>query len=335
MSLNVLITAGSRRVPLVRAFQRAVRTTGGGHVVVTDVNPLSPTVYVADRSYEVPLSTDAGYLPAIERICRDERVGLIVPTIDDELLLFAEVARRFAESGVHVAVSGPKTVGACNDKYQTWRVLSARGLPVAETYLPADLPSAPAFPLFIKPRVGRGSVGAFPVQNDRELAFFLQYVSDPVLQPYLTGPEFTIDVLADFTGRVLSSVPRERVVVRAGVVDRGRTVRNESLVSLGVLCAEALECVGAINIQCRVVNGQPVIFEINPRFSGGIPLTIAAGADFPHMLVQAVRGREVSPVIGRFRDGLWMTSYETSVFVPETASGFSSALGERIVPEVA
>jgi len=335
VSLNVLITAGSRRVPLVQAFQRAVRTTGGGRVVVTDVNPLSPTVYVADRSYEVPLSTDPGYLEAIERICTDERVSLVVPTIDDELLLFAEVTPRFADRGIRVAVSGPKTIGACNDKYQTWRVLSARGLPVAETYLPSDLPAAPSFPLFIKPRFGRGGVGAFPVRSDRELAFFVQYVADPVLQPYLNGPEFTIDVLSDFTGRVLSAVPRERVVIRAGVVDRGRTVRDEALVSLGALCAEALECVGAINIQCRIVNGQPVIFEINPRFSGGIPLTIAAGADFPHMLVQAARGREVSPAIGRFRDALWMTSYETSVFVPETAIGFSSALGERIVPEVA
>ncbi len=54
MSLNVLITAGSRRVPLVQAFQRALRATGGGSVIVTDVNPLSPAVYVADRSYSAP-----------------------------------------------------------------------------------------------------------------------------------------------------------------------------------------------------------------------------------------------------------------------------------------
>jgi carbamoyl-phosphate synthase large subunit len=335
VSLNVLITAGSRRVPLVQAFQRAVRATGGGRVVVTDVNPLSPTVYVADRSYEVPLSTDPEYLAAVERICAVERISLVVPTIDDELLTFAEASPRFADAGVRVAVSSPKAIGACNDKYQTWRVLSARGLPVAETFLPSDLPATPSFPLFIKPRFGRGGVGAFPIRDARELAFFLQYVADPVLQPYLNGPEFTIDVLSDFQGQVLSVVPRERVVIRAGVVDRGRTVRDESLLSLGALCAQALECIGAINIQCRIVDGRPVIFEINPRFSGGIPLTIAAGADFPHMLVQAARGREVSPVIGRFSDALWMTSYETSVFVPETAIGFTSSTAESSVPEVA
>jgi carbamoyl-phosphate synthase large subunit len=331
----VLITAGSRRVPLVQAFQRALRATGSGRVIVTDVNPLSPTVYVADRSYEVPLSTAPGYLEAIGRICAQERIGLVVPTIDDELSLFAEAAGRFSAAGVRVAVSSRTTVEVCNDKHLTCRALSALGLPVADTYLPTELPSTLEFPLFIKPRLGRGGVGAYAVRNDRELAFFLQYVSDPVVQPYLSGPEFTIDVLSDFSARVLSVVPRERVVIRAGVVDRGRTVRNDALIALGVRCAEALACVGAINIQCRLVGGTPVIFEINPRFSGGIPLTIAAGADFPLLLVQAARGREVPASIGDFRDALWMTSYETSVFVPETAIGFTSLVHERAVPEVA
>lgn len=335
MSLNVLVTAGSRRVPLVRAFQRAVRATGGGRVVVADVNPLSPTVYVADGAYEVPLSTAPDYLAAIERICHDEQIGLVVPTIDDELPLFADAAPRFAAAGIRVSVSPAATIAACNDKYETCRVLSARGLPVARTFLPSDLPNAAGFPLFIKPRVGRGGVGAFPVRNARELEFFLNYVGDPVLQPFLSGPEFTIDVCCDFGGRPLSVVPRERVVIRAGVVDRGRTVRDESLIALGVATVEGLPCIGAVNIQCRIVDGQPVIFEINPRFSGGIPLTIAAGADFPHMLVQLARDRRVRPALGRFQDGLWMTSYETAVFVAEAAIGFSPAAVERTVPEVA
>lgn len=332
MSLNVLITAGSRRVPLVQAFQRALRATGGGSVVVTDVNPLSPTVYVADRSYPAPLSTDASYLDVIFTICARERIGLVIPTIDDELAVFAAAEARFAAAGIRVAVSPLAAIDACNDKHATWQRLSVKGLPVAETYRPEDLPADPAFPLFIKPRLGRGGVGAFPVRDARELAFFLGYVADPVVQPYLHGSEFTIDVLSDFDGRVIASVPRERVVIRAGVVDRGRTVRDEGLIELGRASAEALGAVGAINIQCRVMNGQPTIFEINPRFAGGIPLTIAAGVDFPRLLVQMARGRRVEPMLGQFQDGLWMTSYETSVFIAESSIGFSP---EPLIAEVA
>jgi carbamoyl-phosphate synthase large subunit len=335
VSLNVLVTAGSRRVPLVQAFQKAVRAAGGGSVIVADVNPLSPTVYVADRSYGVPLSDDPAYLDAIAEICRTESIALIVPTIDDELTLFAEHTARFADLGIRVAVSPPTTTVVCNDKYSACRVLNEWGISAAETYLPSELPADPAFPLFIKPRYGRGGVGAFPVRDGHELEFFLAYVPDPVVQTYLAGPEFTIDVLCDFNGEPLSVVPRERVVIRAGVVDRGRSVRNTKLIDLGLACARALRFVGAVNIQCRLVEDRPVIFEINPRFSGGIALTIAAGADFPRLLVDLVRGRRVAPAIGRFQENLWMSSYEMSVFIPGAAVGFTAAAACRSIPEVA
>jgi len=335
VSLNVLVTAGSRRVPLVQAFQRAVRAAGGGSVIVTDINPLSPTVYVADRSYGVPMSNDRTYLDAIADICRTESIALVVPTIDDELTLFAENTARFADLGIRVAVSPPTTTVVCNDKYSACRVLNEWGISAAETYLPAELPADPAFPLFIKPRYGRGGAAAFPVCDSHELEFFLTYVPDPVVQTYLAGPEFTIDVLCDFNGEPLSIVPCERVVVRAGVVDRRRTVRHPKLIELGLACARALRFVGAINIQCRMVDDRPVIFEINPRFSGGIPLTIAAGADFPRLLIDVVRGRRVAPAIGRFQEHLWMSSYEMSVFVPDAAVGFTAASACRSIPEVA
>ena len=97
MSRNVLITAASRRVPLVQAFQRALTQSGeGGTVIVTDVNPLSPAVYVADRAFRVPLATEPGYIDDVLAIAVAEQVGLVVPTIDDELPLFGRAADRFA-----------------------------------------------------------------------------------------------------------------------------------------------------------------------------------------------------------------------------------------------
>ena len=99
------------------------------------------------------------------------------------------------------------------------------------------------------------------------------------------------------------------------MIDRGRTVKDSALIALAEACAAVLPFAGAVNIQCRVVDGRPVVFEINPRFSGGIPLTIAAGADFPAMLVRLAAGQRLMPSIGRFTDDLWMTNYETSVFL--------------------
>jgi carbamoyl-phosphate synthase large subunit len=313
---NILVTAGSRRVSLVQGFRNALRALGlPGAVIVTDVNPLSPAVHVADRAYRVPMSFEPRYLDEVHAICEAEQVRLVVPTIDDELPVFAAARDAFAARRVVVACSPEPANEICNDKFATCEHLRASGVSAAATFLPRSLPPDLPLPLFIKPRGGRGAVGAFHVRSRRELEFFLEYVPDPVVQEFLDGPEFTIDVLCDFDGRPLSIVPRERVVIRAGVIDRGRTVRDRRLIALAEQACAAIRFAGPLNVQCRMRRGEPAVFEINPRFSGGIPLTIQAGADFPEMLVRLALGRRVEPRIGSFRDGLWMTSFESSFFL--------------------
>ena len=322
-SLNILITAASRRVALIRAFGRALRRLGlGGNVITTDLNYLSPGLYFGDRHYIAPLTTDAGYIPLIKSICARENIGLLIPTIDDELPIFGKHRNEFEEAGVRVAVSGEETGRVCNDKHASYLFFRERGIPFARTWLPKELDrESLKYPLFLKPRGGRGGVGAFPIRNERELDFFLEYVQDAVIQEFLTGTEYTIDVLADFEGRVISVVPRERMVVRSGVSDRGRTFRHSGLTRLAVETAEALELRGAANIQVKLDGDDAVIFEVNPRFSGGIPLTIAAGADFPAWLIEMCRGQSPAPRVGDFDDGLLMACYEEALFMPSGTIG--------------
>ena len=80
---------------------------------------------------------------------------------------------------------------------------------------------------------------------------------------------------------------------------------------------------------------QPVVFEINPRFSGGIPLTIHAGADFPEMLLRLAMGRKVMPAVGNFRNDLWMTSFESSFFLDGETLGLSALNRDASIGEVA
>ncbi|MEQ1759067.1 MAG: ATP-grasp domain-containing protein [Vicinamibacterales bacterium] len=315
-SFNVLMTAGSRRVPLVQAFRTALRTLGlPGSVVVTDVNPLSPAVHVADRSYRVPMATEPDYLSEVLALCEAESIRLVVPTIDDELPIFGAARERFSARGTLVACSSEETALVCNDKFETCSRLRAAGVAAAETHLTSAMPKDLAPPLFIKPRIGRGGVAAFAIKTQRDLEFFPGYVPNAVVQEYLDGPEFTIDVLCDLQGVPVSIVPRERVVIRAGVMDRGRTVNDSRLIALAMQACAAIPFVGAINIQVRMRGNEPAIFEINPRFSGGIPLTIQAGADFPSMLIKMALGRQVAPMVGEFKKDLWMTSFESSFFL--------------------
>jgi spore coat polysaccharide biosynthesis protein SpsF (cytidylyltransferase family) len=256
-------------------------------VIATDVNAYSPAVHMADRAYRVPLATDPGYIEALLEICKAERVSLVVPTIDDELVVFGKARERFRQIGAFAACSSAATAEACNDKYETCVRLNALGVPAARTYRPHEIAASIEFPLFIKPRVGRGAVDAHIVRDGRDLAYYLGCIDDPIVQEYLSGPEFTIDVLCDQRGRPISIVPRERVVIRSGVIDRGRTVKSRPLMELAERVCEAFVFTGALNIQCRMRGSEAAVFEINgalfrrhrPDHRGGCRLSRAARAD--------------------------------------------------------
>src|SRR5438874_5455703 len=251
--INVLITAASRRVPLVRAFRDAVSKFGKGRVITTDINPLSPALYFGHKHHIVPLTTDRYYIPILESICDAEDVNLIIPTIDDELPIFGRALHRFDQLGIAVAVSNEKTSNTCNDKYEMYRFCQANGIETPRTRLADEVDfSELQYPIYVKPRFGRGSVNVFAVNNETQLRLFLNYVPDAIVQDNLIGAEFTIDVLSDFNARVISIVPRERLVIRAGVSDRGVTRRNEEIMVFARKLAERLQIVGPSIITCNV-----------------------------------------------------------------------------------
>src|SRR5262249_3534090 len=112
-------------------------------------------------------------------------------------------------------------------------------------------------------------------------------------------------------------VPRERLVIRAGVSDKGITRKHPEVMKFARDVAEQLKIVGPANIQCKWDGDRVSLIEVNPRFSGGIPLTIAAGADFPAWLVQLKGGIHLPAQLGVFQDGLAMMSFEESIFATE------------------
>jgi len=215
----------------------------------------------------------------------------------------------------YVLVSQTKITEICNDKYKLSKFLDKKDVLVADTYRPEDIQRRKVkYPLFIKPRSGKGSLNTFKIEDERDLEYLINKINKPVIQEFLEGPEYTIDVLADFSGRVLSVVPRERLKVRAGVTDCGITRKNELLMQAGKKICQTLGCIGPINIQGKIFNGKFVVIEINPRFSGGIPLTIASGANFPEMILKLMRGMKVESGIGSFIDGMVMVCHSEPEF---------------------
>jgi carbamoyl-phosphate synthase large subunit len=170
--------------------------------------------------------------------------------------------------------------------------------------------------LFIKPSNGSGSIKSFKVSNKNELIFFLQYVPSPIVQELAKGHEYTIDALSDLNGNVINAVPRRRIEVRAGEISKGVTIKDWRIIEATVNLLRHLGAIGPTTVQCFFDGDQIQFTEINPRVGGGIPLTIAAGANYPAQIIRMALGESVQPCIGEFVDDFYMFRYEEAIYLP-------------------
>jgi carbamoyl-phosphate synthase large subunit len=312
---SVLITSAARKVLLVRAFQEAARAAGAGQVLAADIDPLAAALRVADGARIVPRSDDPSFVPALLELCAADRVGLVVPTRDEELPVLAAARDRFSAAGTLVLVSAPEAVETCADKWRFGGAVRAAGLETPEVYASA---AEARFPAFVKPRHGKGGRGAARVTSQTELYMALAAVEgDALIQEFMPGPEFTIDVFLDLEGRPVSCVPRQRIAVVAGESVIARTVRDPELSAATLRLCEAVGLIGHVTVQAFRSAERIAFIEINPRYGGAANLGFRAGAPTPEWALALARGEAVEPRLDDYESGLLMLRFADDLFVRE------------------
>jgi len=312
--VNVLITSASRKVALVRAFRSAVGAVGGGEVYAGDISRHSPALFVADHAVIMPRSGSADFVDWLARFCKQHEIGLVVPTRDEELPLFARHAQAFLARGTRIAVSPAPTIALCQDKSGFFQFCAAKGFAAPRVLQPADI-GARDYPVFVKPSRGKGGRGAARADDATSLSMAIDSIDAPIVQEFCDLPEYTLDVFADFDGRVVSVVPRERIVLVGGESYVSRTRRDRILINRGRELAENIGLVGHGTIQCFYGGEEPKFIEINPRYGGAANLGFAAGHHTPEYLVRLTTGQSLAPMLGEFDDGLTMLRFTEDMFL--------------------
>jgi carbamoyl-phosphate synthase large subunit len=319
--VNVAFSSAGRRVELLKAFRDAYRNLGlTGNIIALDVDPLAPALQVADRAYIVPRLQEASFVPALIEICVRDKVQLIFPLTDRDIPILASRREEIERTDAKVVVVSSEAAQMTADKWLTIQFFQRLGLPTPQSWIPSGLdPERASYPLFIKPRMGSAGKGTYKVESRHELAFFTEYVSDPIVQEYLSGPEVTSDVICDLDGDLLGVVCRQRIEVRWGEVAKGVTIHNSEIIEGCARIARELPSVGPITVQCFLEKGRPRFTEINARFAGGVPLGIRAGLDAPRLLLARAAHLPVQiPPLGSYSVGLYMTRFDDSLFLTES-----------------
>ncbi|WP_421743371.1 ATP-grasp domain-containing protein [Cellulomonas sp.] len=293
--MRVLVTGagGPAGVAVIRSLQRR----GDVEVIAADMDRWASALYLVDAGsrHLVPAGRAADFVDVVRKLCLDERVDVLFPTVDVELPKLAAVRDELLADGTILASPSLSTLETCLDKLAL-AAACARTVRVPRTEL-IGTPQAVSgwdFPVIVKPRRGAGSRGIRLIGTQAELDAVHDAEEDLLVQELLPGDEYSVDVLAGLDGRVIAAVPRARLRVDSGVAVAGVTVHDDELVETASAVARAIGLTTVANVQLkRDVDGRPALLEVNPRFPGAMPLTIAAGVDMPSLTLDAVLGRPV------------------------------------------
>lgn len=318
MNHNILITSVGQRVALVRAFKETIiKYFPKAKVYTTDLNPrMAPAAYVGDGCFEVFPVTDPNYITQLLNLCTTHNVGLIVPTIDTELLVLSQNKSVFADNGIIVSISSYPFISVCRDKRITLDFFGKHNISVPKSIDKYN----PTFPLFAKPYDGSLSTNVHHIRTKNELTtslledqklIFMEYIDTNAYQ------EYTVDMYYGQDGKVKCIVPRERIKVRAGEINKGRTVKNGIVDYLKERLGYIEGCFGSICIQLFYHPERKDVLgiEINPRFGGGYPLTYMAGCNFPELLIKECFLEEKVEYFDDWKDNMLMLRFDDAIYV--------------------
>lgn len=282
------------------------------HIAGVDMQTRAVGSSFVDSFHTVPAGLDPVYPEKILEVARKENIDIIVPLNDDEVLALARKRDRFAQEGIVVLCSDTKAVERSLDKGKMLTFLREKGIPVPEFYLPSSIAEMdkavgllgyPEKDIVLKPVRGSGARGFWILtekKNGQDLILrerWLKRLPYPVVRSllaerlalppvvvmqYLRGPDFNIDVLA-WQGKTLYCIPIQRIVPDAGPVQVGHIVHDARVNAMVKPIIATFDFSYNINVEMAYPDeagqGNPLIYEINPRMSAPIAAHRAAGVN--------------------------------------------------------
>lgn len=309
MNANVLVTAvgGIVAQGIIKSLKLANLSDNSVvkyRITAGDMSAQAAGLYRCDNGILLPSATSTDYIESILKIARDEDMDAIYIGSDEELLIIGNSKKRIeSESKAKVLSSPIDVLTTARDKWKTFLFLRENNLPVAESALPADdekFVKEFGYPIVVKPREGYGSLYFYLVRCKSEMQQAMSNIEKAgwhaLLQEYLNenNTEYTSGVTIDRFGKyVMSSVSIQKILKNGqtykAFIDDYKEVRRSSEEAALKLGAR-----GAINIQAKLIENKPKIFEINPRFSATCPMRSVAGINEPDIVFRnSVLGEEI------------------------------------------
>jgi len=317
--MNILITSAGRRVSLVKSFKETIKSLKiESRVFITDLNPkTSPASYFADDSFEIGFFKDPDYIDDLLKICLNNNISIIIPTIDTELILLANAKLFFKSNGINIIISSNRIIEILEDKIATNTFFNTLNIKTPLIYNQKNL----KFPVFLKPLNGSNSKGIYKAEKISEIKPSDLVSKNMMILEYIDSAkydEYTIDIYYDKNSILKCAVPRIRLKVVGGESNQGITKKNKVL-DFVLKKFKFLEgAIGCLTLQVFSNKLNPIDIigiEINPRFGGGYPFSLNAGANFPEFIIREYVLNQKIDYFDNWKDNCLNIRYENEIIV--------------------
>lgn len=324
--MNILLTSAGRRAYIVDYFKQC----NGIEKVFASNSIYTIALKRADGYFLSPLIYNDNYIPSIIDFCKKNNITAVLSLFDVDLLVLAKNRRFFNDANIRLVLAPASFVEICNDKWKTYQFIISQNLKSPKTYLHAsDVKTAIAkgalsYPVIMKPRWGMASMGIYKVENDIELDVFTNKCKRDIFGSYLKfessmtpdetiiyqeimeGEEYGLDVINDLQGNYVGTFAKQKVTMRSGETDLGRTADSKPFESTAKTIAMFSQHEGILSVDCFKKGDDVFVIEMNCRISGHYPLSYLAGMNYPQQLVDWLNGKPTNPELMKFETELYI-----------------------------
>jgi len=301
-----------------------VRSLGrkGIDVVVGEEAPFATCFFsrYCTASFRHPsfVENPEGFLNCLEEVVLKHKPDdpdepyVLIP-VHKETWLVARNRERF-EPHIRLALSPYEDLQLVHDKGSLAKLAMELDITIPETLFFKNIDDVYrrvpdlAYPQFVKIRGGAAGVGVRKVNGPDELiktyrefveGYHLDPDDYPLVQAGVPGDDYCVTALfnqgepvASMTYRNIRAFPRD-----TGAGALRETARLEEAEESARRLLGHLNWHGIAELDYRKAqDGPPYLIEVNPRFFGGLPQSVAANVDYPYLLFRIACGEAVPPV---------------------------------------
>jgi carbamoyl-phosphate synthase large subunit len=300
--MKIFLPGAGGKIGHIRNFQELPDVE---KVIISDTNEWSYGHFVADKGYLLPPFASDDFFEKFYKLYEKEKFDVCIPIHDYSLYLFSKHRDDLAKLPFMLAINSKEVVDIVSDKIAIYKFFIANDVPTLKTYTVDEYLSGGKdnYPCFIKPRYiflrGTAQQLFMKIEDDRDLEYALRKIKGSeqyfVLQEFVEGTEYNIDIFCDKSGTLKSVVALKRLSMGMNRgISRGEIVLEHPFGKYLSRITSGMRLYGTNQVQAYITGDSKLYFtEVNGRFSGSSVFVKEAGVNFFHYFIELIKGNEI------------------------------------------